>query len=98
MKNRFGKRYISDKEFLDYAWDVDLFTDHPPRRVLEFRERHGILSPVASIRFPAEIARRWHKDNYPAETVPDPIEADTPRLAAACSLYDQIFNNLGVTP
>ncbi len=52
MKSRFGRRYISDKEFLDYARDLDLFTDQPSQRLLEFLERHGILTPVARIRFP----------------------------------------------
>lgn len=98
MKNRFGRRYISDKEFLDYARDVDLFKEHPPRHLLEFLERRGILNPVARIRFPAEIARRWYQERYPTDTVPDPIEGDTPRLQAASDLYNLIFNNLWRKP
>ncbi len=98
MKNLFGKRYISDKEFLDYAWDVGLFADHPSRLLLEFLERHGILKPSARIRFPAEIARRWHKDHYPSANVPEPVEPDTPRLRAACILYEQVFDHLWSEP
>lgn len=98
MKNRFGRRYITHKELLDYAKDLDLFTDHPPERLPAFLERHALLNPVARIRFPPEVVRRWHKERYPDADVPDPIEGDTPRLAAACALYDQVFNNLWSHP
>jgi hypothetical protein len=92
MKNRFGKRFISDREFLDYASDLGLFIDHPPRRLLEFLERLGILTPVARLRFPPEIARRWFLERHPDENVPDPVEGDTPRMIAATALHSQIFN------
>ena len=93
MKNRFGRRFISDKELLDYASDAGLFTDYPPRRLLEFLERHGILAPVARIRFPPEVARRWMRERNPQEDVPEPIEGDTPRLQAASTLHAEIFND-----
>lgn len=96
--NRFGNRYLSDKEFLDYAKDLDLLVDHPQPSLLEFVERLGILMPVARIRFPAEIARRWQKESYPTETVPDPIERDTPRLEVASELYAAVFNNRWTNP
>lgn len=44
MKNRFGRRFISHKEFLDYAKDLDLIVDHPSARLLGFAEKHGILT------------------------------------------------------
>ena len=47
MKNRFGHRFIPHKQFLGYARDLDLFTDQPSPRFLEFLERRGILNPVA---------------------------------------------------
>lgn len=94
LKNRFGRRYMSDKEFLDYVSDLDLLTDHPSSSLLEFTEKHGILTPVARLRFPPEIARRWFKDRYPQEDVPDPIEDDTPRIDAASELREQIYSNL----
>jgi hypothetical protein len=91
VKNRFGRRYISDKELLDYASDLDLFAHYPPQPLLEFVERHGILNPAVRIRFPAEIARRWHKEQHPTETdIPDPIEGDTPRFKAANDLCNDI--------
>ena len=62
LKNRFGKRYISAKEFLDYASELDLIVDHPSSRLLEFTEKHGILTPIARVQFPPEIGRRWHKE------------------------------------
>jgi len=93
MKNRFGRRFISHKEFLDYGSDVGLFTDYPPWRLLEFLERHGILTPVARIRFPPEVARHWMKERNPEEDVPEPIEGDTPRLQAASTLHNEIFSD-----
>lgn len=94
IKNRFGRRYISDAEFLDYASDLDLIVDHPSPRLLEFTEEHEILMPVARVRFPPEIARRWHKDHYPQENVPYGIEGDTARLDAAYTLRDGVYSNL----
>lgn len=76
MKNRFGRRYLLDKEFLDYGQDLDLFVDHPSKSVLEFAEKHGLLTPVARIRFPPEIARRWCEERYPQEDVSYGIEGD----------------------
>ena len=67
LKNRFGRRYMSNKEFLDYASDLDLLTDHLSSSLLEITEMHGIITPIARIRFPLEIARRWHKERYPQE-------------------------------
>jgi hypothetical protein len=87
----FGRRYISDKEFLNYARDLDIFTDHPSASILEFMERHGILHPAARIRFPPEIVRRWHKERYLTADVPDPIEDDTMRLTAARTLHREVF-------
>lgn len=98
MKNRFGRRYISDKEFLEYASDLDLIVDHPSARLLEFTEKHRILTPVARVRFPPEIARRWHKDRYPQEDVPYGIEGDTPRLDAAYTLRNEIYSDLWSQP
>lgn len=98
MKNRFGRRYIAHREFLDYAKSLDLFTDHPSDGLLEFLEKHGILPPAARIMFPPEIARRWHKDRYPGENVPAPIEGDTQRLAAANSLHGLVFQELWRKP
>ncbi len=94
MKNRFGKRYITDKEFLDYAWDTGLFTDHPSRGFLQFLEARGILNPVARIRFPPECVRRWYLERYPSEIASGPVEGDTPRLQAASDLYNLVFNNV----
>lgn len=96
--SRFGNRYVSDKEFLDYAKELGLFVDHPRSSLLEFLERQGIIMPVARIRFPAGIAHRWSKERYPAETVPDPIEGDTPKLEAASELYAAVFNNRWANP
>jgi hypothetical protein len=48
---------MSDREFLDYASDLNLLTDYPSSSLLEFTEKHGILTPIARIRFPPEIAR-----------------------------------------
>lgn len=93
IKNRFGRRYISDTEFLDYASDLDLIVDHPSPRLLEFTEEHEILTPVARVRFPPEIVRRWHKDRSPQENVPHGIEGDTPRLDAATTLHNEIYGN-----
>jgi hypothetical protein len=93
MKNRFGKRFISDKELLGYAQDLDLFAGHPPSTLPEFLERSGVLMPVARIQFPPEVARRWNKDRYPSETVPDPIEGDTACLKAASELHNAIWFN-----
>jgi len=93
MKNCFGRRYISHKDFLDYAKELDLFTDMPSQHLLEFLERHGILTPVVRVRFPPEIVRRMYKEMYPSANIPDPIEPDTDRLEAASSLYTEIFNN-----
>lgn len=92
MKNRFGRRYISDKELLDYAQDLDL-ADQPQARLLEFMEKHGLILPVARIRFPSEIACRWHKDRYPTAQMPGAVEGDTPRLEAADILFGAVFNN-----
>jgi hypothetical protein len=36
FKNRFGRRYMTDKEFLDYASDLNLLTDYPSSSLLEF--------------------------------------------------------------
>ncbi|MGE0683495.1 MAG: hypothetical protein AB7P69_21665 [Candidatus Binatia bacterium] len=94
MKNRFGRRYISDTEFLDYAADLDLLVDHPSVHLLEFTEKYGILMPVARVRFPPEIVRRWHKDRYPQESGPYGIEDDTPRLDAATTLHNEIYSSL----
>ncbi|MBK9130030.1 MAG: hypothetical protein IPM20_00095 [Gammaproteobacteria bacterium] len=93
MNNQFGRRYITHKELLDYAKDLGLFTDHPPDRLPEFLERNGLLNPVARIRFPPEIVRRWYKELHPGADVPDPIEGDSPRSEAASALYDQVFSN-----
>lgn len=94
FKNRFGRRYMSDKEFLDYASDLNLRTDHPSSSLLEFTEKHGILTPIARIRFPPEIARRWYKERYPQEDMPDPVEGNTPRLEAATTLREEMYSNL----
>jgi hypothetical protein len=94
FKNRFGRRYMSDKEFLDYASDLNLLTDHPSSSLLEFTEKHGILTPIARIRFPPEIARRWYKERYPQEDMPDPVEGNTPRLEAATTLREEMYSNL----
>lgn len=59
FKNRFGRRYMTDKEFLDYASDLNLPTDYPSSSLLKFTEKHGILTPIARIRFPPEIARQF---------------------------------------
>jgi hypothetical protein len=90
MANQFGRRFITHKEFLDYARDLDLFTDQPSPHFLEYLERRGILNPVARVRFPQEIVRRWHKERYPSSDVPTPIEGDTSQLAAASELRNQI--------
>lgn len=92
MSNQFGRRYITPKAFLDYARELDLFTDQPSQRLLEFLERHGSLDPVARIRFPPEIVRRWHRQRHPGADMPHPIEGDTQRLAVATALYDEVFN------
>lgn len=96
--DRFGRRFISDKDLLKYAADLDLFSDPPRRGILEFLERRGILNPVARIRFPGEIARSWHKQRYPNDTVPAPIESDVDRLKAAVELYHLVFNGLWSKP
>lgn len=98
LKNRFGRRYMSHKEFLDYAKDLDLLIDHPSSGLLEFTEKHGILIPVARIRFPPEIARRWHKERYPKEDIPYEIEGETPRLEAANDLRNATYNNFWGKP
>lgn len=93
IKNKFGRRYISAAEFLDYASDLDLIVDHPSPQLLEFMEEHEILAPVVRVRFPPEIARRWHKERYPQENVPYEIESDTPRLDAATALREEVYSN-----
>jgi hypothetical protein len=94
FKNRFGRRYMSDREFLDYASDLNLLTDYPSSSLLEFTEKHGIIAPIARVRFPPEIARCWYKERYPQADTPDPVEGDTPRLEAATTLREEIYSNL----
>lgn len=81
-----GHRFISDEKLLKYAKDLGLFPDHPPRHLLEYLEKEGLLTPVARVQFPGEIVRRWHKDDHGDACVPDPIEGETDRLRAATDL------------
>jgi hypothetical protein len=97
--DHFGRRFLSDREFLQYAASLDLFADGPSPLLLEFAERLGVLNPVARIRFPPEIARRWHKDHHADEvTIIQPIEGNTSRLRAASELRRQIYHNLWRNP
>lgn len=90
--DKFGKRYLSHKEFSDYAKELDLLGNHMSEGLLEFLERRAIINPVARLRFPEEIARRSHLERHPTACVPNPIEPpDSARMSAARQLQQQIF-------
>ncbi len=89
-KNRFGRRYIRQKELCDYAVDLDLSTHPPARELMEFLEREGLLTPVCRINLPADILRRCTRETYPHVDIVDPIEPDGSRLNDAASLMQAI--------
>jgi len=77
QSNRFGKRYITSSDLVAYAKSLFPTAGQISERLLEFMERHDLLRPVARVSFPAEIVRRWHKEDYPTEQTIEPIEGDT---------------------
>lgn len=91
MFDQYGRRYIAADAFLSYARHLGLFPDHPDERLLEFLDRNEILRPVARIRFPPSIVRRWFKDDHPSEHVPQPISHRTSAFQAASRLRHAIF-------
>ncbi|HNP29100.1 MAG TPA: hypothetical protein PKK23_08655 [Nitrospirales bacterium] len=90
-KNQFGKRFISWRNLSDYMVDLDLISQSPGQDLLEYLEREGLLYPVARVRFPGEIARRFEMGKYPSANLPPPIEGDTLRLKAATELRNELF-------
>lgn len=91
MKNRFGKRFILWRDFSDYMVDLDLAPQSPGQNLFEYLERERLLYPIARVRFPGEIARRFEMEKYPSANVPPPIEGDTLRLEAAAELRNELF-------
>ena len=92
-KNQFGKRFIRLQELRYYVVDLDL-SRHPPfEGLVEFFEKHGLLTPVLRIHLPPEIVRRLHLERHPRDAVIDPIEPDGSRLNAAAQLMNSINTN-----
>lgn len=91
--NRFGRRYITQRQFVEYAKDTGL---DPPflASIIEFAERFCILAPAARVRFPDPVVRRWYRDRHPHEGVLAPIEPDGACLSAATELMNALSLDL----
>lgn len=98
MHNHFGRRYIRLYEFTNYATHLDLFPQRPGDTLFEYLEAEGLLNPTARVRFPGEIARRFASEDSYGLTIPEPIEPDTPRLAAAAELYNELSHGGWLNP
>lgn len=93
MKNKFGKRYIRLRELRDYAVDLDLCPQPPGDGLMEFLERHALLTPVCRIDMPPEIQRRFAQENHPGWSVPQPVEPNGARLDSATDLMNKVNHN-----
>lgn len=71
--------------------DLDLAPQSKGKGFFEYLEREGLLNPIARIRFPGEIARRFEMAKYPTAILSRPIEEDTARLQAASELRNELF-------
>src|SRR5262245_35991493 len=93
MPDFFGQRYLSQPKLIEYAkhlglrgWRLD--------EVLELAERFGIVTPIARIRFPDSVARRWFRDRFPGYEVTGTVEPDGELLAASDDLEDVLSRDL----
>jgi hypothetical protein len=85
MGDEFGRRFILQRAFVEYAKGVGL--DEPfLDQKLELAERLGILVPVARVRYPDAVVRRWEQRKYPQSTLISPVAEAGPELEAASSL------------
>lgn len=89
-KNQFGKRYIRLHKFRGYAVDLNLAAQEQSKQFFEYLEREGLLTPIARVRLPGEIARRFESDHNRKTKIPSPIEGDTPRLNSAAELWSDV--------
>ena len=92
-KNRFGKRFIRLQELRNYVVDLDLSRHPPDEGMLQFFEKHDLLTPVCRIRMPPEIVRRLHQLRHHDDDLIDPVEPDGPRLDATVELLNAINMN-----
>lgn len=98
MKNKFGKRFIRLRDLRDYAVDLDLCPHPPTDSLMEYLEKHGLLTPVRRIDLPPEILRRFALEKYQDWSVPAPVEPDGARLDHAANLMKALNNNVWASP
>ena len=80
-------------ELRHYVADLDLSSRPIDEALLQFFEKHGLLTPVRRINMPPEIVRKLHHLRHPGDNVIDPVEPDGPRLDAAVQLMNAINMN-----
>lgn len=84
LRNRFGQRYISPSDLVQYAQSLGFI--HVDEPLLEFLERERLLVPACRLRLPEAIARRnWmaFPDHEPFHDPSLSVDVDPQEQAAA---------------
>jgi len=91
VMDKFGQRFLTEEEFLQYAKHLQLIETPFEKDLLEFLEKEQLLRPAARVVFPEGIVRHFWNTAYPDQMDPVlPVETDVERLKAADELNRRI--------